>query len=216
MNKQSIRLLSVLGLVTLSLPTFTLIAQAAPFRDAAGVVHFQEMMQTANQKLVIELTGTPLTKNVTANQCGLATVSVPSATIPMPSSIKLGSTIVAVSTLSVAATPKCALNSTTGLYSLATPAPSSFKTIDGKVVVVGQAPSLSQIVEYTGIGKVKTITADKCALAKLGSASSPAPATFKINGANFTTASLSVSVPKRCIGGVKYSPASDNTFPLGM
>ena len=222
MNKQSIRLLSVLVLVTLSLPTFTLIAQAAPFKDAAGVVHFQEMMQTPAQKLVIELTGTPLTKNVTANQCGLATVSVPSATIPMPSSIKLGSTIVSVSSLSVAATPKCALNSTTGTYSLATPAPSSFKTIDGKVVVVGQAPSLSQIVEYTGVGKIKNLTTDKCALAKLGSVSAPAPATFKINGTSFTTANLAVAVPHRCIGGVKYSPVSGGStsggsiFNLGM
>ena len=208
MNKQSIRLLSALGLATLSLPTFATIATAAPFKDAAGIVYFQDASQVAAQKLTIELTGTPLTKNVTANQCGLATVPVPSATVPMPSSIKLGNTIVNVASLSVAATPKCSLNSTTGTYSLATPAPNSFKTIDGKVVVVGQAPSLSQVAEYTGIGKVKNVTADKCGMAKLGSTSAPAPSSFKLGGNTYTTSSLSVAAPKRCIGGVKYVPAS--------
>jgi|GEM_PF-2727673 len=208
MNKQSIRLLSVLGLATLSLPAFATIATAMPFKDAAGVVYFQESWQTPAQKLVIELTGSSLTKNVIANQCGLATVPVPSATVPMPPSIKLGTTIVDVASLSVAATPKCGLNSTTGTYSLATPAPNSFKTIDGKVVVVGQAPSLSQVAEYTGVGKIKNLTTDKCALAKLGSTSAPAPSSFKFNGSSFTTSSLSTAVPNRCIGGVKYSPAT--------
>ena len=203
MNKR-FAVLPVLALVgSLSIPT---IAQAAPFKDAAGVVYFQDAGQTAAQKLTIQLTGSPVTKNVTANQCGLATVPVPSATVPMPASIKIGATIVDVSSLSVAATPKCALNSTTGTYALATPAPTNFKTIDGKVVVIGQPASLSQIVEYTGVGKVKTATADKCGMAKLGSTSAPAPSTFQFGGTNYTTASLPVAIPNRCIGGIKYAP----------
>lgn len=198
--------LSILGLAMIAGPLLAKPVQAAPFKDAAGIVYFQDAGQTVGQKLTIELTGTPVTKTATANQCGLLTVPLPGTGIVIPASIKVGSTIVNVSSLSIAATPKCALNSTTGTYSLLTPAAGNFKTIDGKVVVVGQTPSLGQVVEYTGLGKTKTLTADKCAMAKLGSASVPAPMSFKFMATDYTTSSLSVGVPNRCVGGVRYAP----------
>jgi hypothetical protein len=206
MKNFSSRVLPILSLAIVAAPSIAPIAQAAPFKDAAGVVYFQDAGQTVGQKLTIELTGTPVTKNATANQCGVLTVPLPGTGLVMPSSIKVGSTIVNVSSLSVAATPKCTLNSTTGVYALATPLTTNSKTIEGKVLVIGQTPSLGQVVEYTGLGKSKTVTADKCSMAKLGSTSAPAPSSFKFMGNDYSLASLSVGVPNRCIGGVRYAP----------
>ncbi|MCX5965058.1 MAG: hypothetical protein NT070_18595 [Cyanobacteria bacterium] len=179
-------------------------AQAAPFKDAAGVVHFQDAGQTVGQKLNLELTGTPLTRSVVTNQCGLVTIPVPSATVPIPTNVQLGTTNIDTTYLPVSATPKCALNTTTGTYSLLTPVTGNFKTISGQVVVVNQTPSLAQLVQYTGVGKSKVLTVGKCGEAKLGSASAPAPITFKFSGTDYTTASLPMAVPARCIGGIKY------------
>jgi hypothetical protein len=211
MQKLSSRLLSILGLAAIVVPSMAMNAQAAPFKDAAGVVYFQDAGQTVGQKLTIELTGTPVTKNATANQCGVLTVPLPGTGLVMPSSIKVGTTIVDVSSLSVGATPKCTLNATTGTYSLATPLTGNIKTIEGKILVVGQTPSLGQVVEYTGLGKSKTVTADKCAMAKLGSTSAPAPSTFKFMGNDYSLASLSVSIPNRCIGGIRYAPVGSSS-----
>lgn len=178
---------------------------AAPFKDATGAVHIQDGL-TAAQKVTLELTGTPLSKKVTVNPCGLATIGAPSSTLGMPGFISVGGNSIDTSSLSIAGTPKCTLNATTGVYELATSVANNFKTTSGQVVLVNQTPGSQLIVEYTGINKTKIVTANACGLIKTGSAASPAPATFKYEGNDYTTASLPIAVPARCIGGIKYVP----------
>jgi hypothetical protein len=178
---------------------------AAPFKDAAGSVHIQDGL-TATQKVTLELTGTPLSKKVTVTPCGLATIGAPSSTLAMPGSISVAGNSIDTTSLPIAGTPKCTLNTTTGVYGLATPVTGNFKTTSGQVVLINQTAGSQLTVEYTGINKTKIVTANACGLIKTGSAASPAPATFKYEGTDYTTASLPIAVPARCINGIKYVP----------
>lgn len=209
MNKQSIRLLSVLGLATLSLPAFATIATAAiVFKDASGKVYLENSF-TAKEKTFIDLTTSPLTKKSVANNCGLVVVNPPSTTIPMPASITVSSTSDTVtvpntSTLTAGAIPKCVLNASTGIYSLATPMPTMIRTATGQVVIPGKAAQSQWTASYEGLFKKKALTADLCGLVGFGSTSNPAPATFNFLGSSYTTSSLPTRAPSRCIKGVKY------------
>ena len=176
---------------------------AVPFKDATGKVHIQDAGILVGQKVIVG-TDTPITKNVIYNQCGIATVSAPSSTIPMPGSITINGVSVDVASLPTGVVPKCTLSG--GSFVSSIPVSANFKTADGKVGLVGNA-NTAAIVGYTGVFKTKSYTANKCALVSFGSLSAPAPATFSFGGTNYTTASLPVQVPARCIGGVKYVPA---------
>ena len=202
---KSTQILLGVGVLSIALPVLALPALATPFKDATGAVHFQTGL-TASQKINLELTGTPVTKKIKANQCGLLTIGAPSTSVPMPGSISVAGSAIDTTSLAVAGTPKCSLNSTSGQYELATPVTSNFRTTTGSVVLVSQTPGAEITVEYTGINKIKSVTANKCGLAKLGSTSSPAPATFKFDGTDYNTASLQVKVPDRCIQDMRFTP----------
>lgn len=176
---------------------------ATPFKDAAGSVHIQDGY-TASQKVSLELTGTPVTKSVKYNQCGLVTIGNPSTSVLMPATITVAGNAVTVASLPLQVTPKCVLNATSGAYSLATPAPANFRTVTGQVVMVGGTPNAAVVVGYDGINKMKSVSANACGFVKLGTTALPAPANFKLDGIDYVTDSLPVQVPSRCIKGVKY------------
>jgi len=177
---------------------------AAPFKDATGKVHIQDSGMTIGQKVILG-TDTPITKNVIYNQCGIGVLSAPSTTVPMPSAITVNGVSVDVASLPTGVVPKCTLSG--GSFVSSIPVSANFKTADGKVGLIGTA-NTAAIVGYTGVFKTKSYTANKCALVSFGSLSSPAPATFAFNGTTYTTATLPIAIPARCIGGVKYVPAT--------
>lgn len=178
-------------------------AIAAPFKDATGKVYIQDSGMTIGQKVIVG-TNTPITKNVIYDQCGIGVLSAPSTTVPMPSAITVNGVSVNVASLPTGVVPKCTLSG--GSFVSSIPVSANFKTADGKVGLVGTA-NTAVVVGYTGVFKTKSYTADKCALVSFGSLSAPAPATFSFGGTSYTTASLPVQVPARCIGGIKYVPA---------
>lgn len=197
-------------LVTLIASSLTAVAsasivRAAPFKDTLGVIHIQDAGIIAAQKIPIA-TNTPITKNTTFNQCGLATVSAPSSTIPMPGSVKVNASAVNVLALPIGVMPKCAIG-TGGTYSFSIPTTANFKTSDGKLGIIGTA-NTAAIISYDGVFKSKNLTANKCGMASLGSTTSPAPTSFGYGGVTYTTASLPVKVPNRCINAVRYAPVT--------
>jgi hypothetical protein len=208
MTKKKVNSLIALATIT-TISSIAITAQAAPFKDALGKVYIQDSGIVVGQKLIIG-TDTAVIKNGVFNQCGILTVSAPSTTILMPSTITVNGGSVDVATLPVGVMPKCAFSATTGGYALSIPTTASFKTADGKVGIVGAANSAGAIV-YDGVFKPRSITADKCGMASLGSAASPAPNTFTYGGMSYTKASLTVKVPDRCIGGTRYTPVGSGS-----
>jgi hypothetical protein len=172
-------------------------ALAAPFKDADGNIHIQNL--TASQKIDIQH-GTHTTKRV-ANGCGLVTVSKPSSIPVMPSSIVVGTDTIDVAALPVQTTPKCTNNV------LAETRSTNYKTASGTVVVVGKTSGVSYDVTFTGVPTTRTSTANACGFVRISnSATRPAPTSFTYGGQSYDTAALPTQIPSRCYNGIKFVP----------
>ncbi len=186
---------ALIGLASLSVLTAIAPAFAAPFKDADGNIHFQDGL-TANQKVEYEAGG--LERKVVANYCGLLIVPVPTSAA-MPGSITVDGAAVDTSTLPVQSVPSCTNNVLKEARS------ANFKDANGRVVLVNKTAGVQSTVVYTGVPAVKSLTANTCGYARIGnSTTTPAPASFNYGGSSYTTSTLPVSIPNRCIDGKKF------------
>ncbi|MDX2241408.1 MAG: hypothetical protein NW224_12050 [Leptolyngbyaceae cyanobacterium bins.302] len=184
------RRFALIGLACLSAATAISPAFAAPFKDSDGNIHFQDSL-TPGQKVTYEAGG--LERKVTANYCGLLIISVPS-NAPMPASISVDGAAVDTTSLPVQSVPSCTNNV------LKEPRPANFKDANGRVVLVGKTPGVQSPVIYTGVPSLKSLTANGCGYARIGNSTAyPAPMNFTYGGQSYTTASLPVSIPNKCI-----------------
>jgi hypothetical protein len=180
---------------------FIAISAASPamaqFKDAEGNIHVQNLTPGASATV---LSG-ELTRKVTANFCGLVTVSVPTGQT-MPATVQVGADTITVATLPVQSVPRC-VNSV-----LAEARPANFKDASGRVVVVAKTPGTQYDVVYTGLPATRTLTANACGFIRISNtASRPVPTSFTYNGTTYTTATLPTQNPGLCRSGVKYLPA---------
>lgn len=191
----SIRNFALIGLSVVS--CLSAISPAfAQFKDAQGNIHIQNL--TPAQKVAYEA-GSGLTKKVTTNFCGLLIIGNPSSTVPMPASIDVDGVATDTTTLPVFSVPSCTNNV------LKDPRPANFKDATGRVVLVGKTPGVQSVVSYTGVPLTKSLTANACGYARISSSiTNPAPATFTYLGTAYTTATLPVQIPNRCIDGNKF------------
>jgi hypothetical protein len=193
-------------------------AQAAKvFKDASGKVYIEDNF-TAKQKISIDLNSIPLTKKSIVNNCGIVVIPRPSTTIAMPNSIVSRTNannnpdfvetanIPDVSGFPIYPLPKCRPNPTTGEYSINNELPGVVRTLAGQLAMPEKLPGSEWITTYTGLFKKKSLTADLCGLVKFGTTAKPALVTFAYEGTTYTTASLPIDIPARCIEGVKYVP----------
>ena len=170
----------------------------AQFKDDLGNIHFQTGIAP---NAAVEVSAGELKRSIRGDFCGIVSVGVPT-NAPMPGTISVDGVSINVAGLPVLTKPSCKDNT------LAEPRAANFKDATGRVHVVSKTPGISYEVIYPGVPSLKTYRANVCGLARIGnSATNPAPATFTYNGTAYTTASLPVQVPARCIQGVKFVPA---------
>ena len=194
------RTLALLGLSAIAATAFAPAAMAEVFKDSQGAVYITG--QSPTSKLTITYNDVPRTRSVSANGCGLVVVR-PSTTLPIPATIRVGSTDITVASLTTETIPKC--NGST----LEVPRTQNFKTADGSVVVVGVTPNTAYTVAYNGVGSTRNATANACGFSRL-SASTKYPATGNvgISGTNYNLASVPVKAPPLCRSGILYNPVT--------
>lgn len=180
-----------------------LAAQAAPFKDAGGNVHFQDAGQTPGLSLSIS-TG-ELSRKLTANFCGLLVINKPNATTPIPATINLNLVATDTSAFPTLSLPTCLNNA------LSEPRPTNFKTADGRIVLAAKTPGIQYTVGYPGVPTPKSVSVNGCGYGKItNSTTNPIPATFAFKGTTYTVASLPTQVPNLCLtaGGIstRYGP----------
>lgn len=183
------RRFALIGLACVSALTAIAPALAVPFKDSSGNIHIQDL--TPNQQVTYDAGA--LSKKVTANYCGLLIIGVPT-NAPMPASITVDGATVDTTSLPVLSVPSCTNNVLKEARS------ANFKDANGRVVLVGKTPGVQSTVDYTGVPATKTLTANGCGYARISnSTTSPAPASFTYAGTPYTTASLTTTIPNRCI-----------------
>jgi hypothetical protein len=186
------RAIALAGLSALLLPTVA----NAQFKDADGNIHIQNL--TPGTK--VEISSGELAKKITANFCGLVTISKPTVGA-MPATLGVGTDTITVAGLPVQTIPRCVNGA------LAEARAANFQDATGRVVVVGKTPGTQYDVTYTGTPGVRSLTANLCGFVKISnSTTKPAPATFTYAGTPYTTANLPTQLPGRCLNGIKYLP----------
>jgi len=190
-----LRRFGLVGLACLSAATAISPAFANPFKDDAGNIHIQNL--TAGQKVEYS-SGSGLERKITANYCGLLIIPVPTGAT-MPASITVDGSAVDTTSLTVQSVPTCTNNT------LKESRTTNFKDANGRVILVGKTSGIQSTVLYNGVPAVKSLTANTCGYARISnSVANPAPADFTYNGQPYTTASLTVQTPNRCIDGKKF------------
>jgi hypothetical protein len=183
----------LLGGATLS---FASSAFAAPFKDTTGSIYIQDAAPNTS----VQIQTGELSRKVTANFCGLVTVSVPTGAT-MPASITVGTDAIDTTTLPVQTIPRCVDNA------LAEARPANFKDASGRVVVVGKTPGVGYQVTYPGVPANRSLSSNACGFIKISnSVARPAPTSFTYLGTAYDTASLPTQTPARCIDGIKFVP----------
>ncbi|KAM3093217.1 hypothetical protein ACKFKF_29780 [Phormidesmis sp. 146-12] len=179
-------------------------AQAIPFRDAAGNIHFQDAGQTPG--LSLQASNGDLKRNLVANFCGILPVTNPPAPGVMPASITVAGTTIDTTTLPVQAVPTCINNV------LSEPRAADFKSATGAVYLVGRTPGIRYETTYPGIPAPGSVSVNGCGYGRISNTvARPAPTTFVFGGTTYTTVDLNLQIPNICIttGGVptRYAPA---------
>ena len=194
------RALTLLGLSAIATTAFAPLARAEVFKDNQGAVYITG--QSPTSKLTITYNDVPRTRSISANGCGLVVIR-PSTSLPIPATIKVGSTDITVASLTTETIPKC--NGST----LEVPRTQNFKTADGSVVVVGLTPSTAYTVAYNGVGSTRNATANACGFSRLSASTKyPATGTVAISSTNYNLATVPVKAPPLCRSGILYNPAT--------
>jgi hypothetical protein len=136
-----------------------------------------------------------------AGSCGEIVLS--GSTVGTTPTLKVNSTTVTLDSLPTQLLPTCASGSFAETRS------SNFKTPDGKVVLVGNTPGSSAVIDIPK-STVKTIKINTCGFGSFkGSDSAPLPTGFKVGSKTYSVSALpdAMAAPK-CSSGVGYIPAS--------
>lgn len=173
-------------------------AFAAPIKDTAGNVYISGYAPGAAAS--VTFTSVTQTKSVTTNSCGAFSLK-PTATVPLPNLITIGTTDIDLTTLPTQLKPTC----TAGTWDIAPTG--DFKTSTGEVVLIGRTPNTVFTVSYSG-GAAKSGSANACGIFKVSKSSNFTPT------GNFTTSlepstiySVSSILEKPadiCRNGVRY------------
>lgn len=174
-------------------------AMAEARRDASNNVYITGFSANSTQDITFD--GTPRTRSVQANRCGVAKV-FPSLSYAAATKITLNSIQFNIPTLPVASPGTCSV--VNGAYvSVNAPTATRFKDAIGAIYFQGLAPSSAQVVSYPELSLGRKITANACGYIKISSTtSSPLTSTtrIKVNGdpIGFTVGSLDTVVAPIC------------------
>ncbi len=174
-------------------------AKAETRKDALNNVYINELVPGSVHN--ISLDGTPRTRTVTANRCGVAKLSA-SLSYSAATQISLASVVSDLSTLPVASPGSC--SSVAGVYTLVdAPTATRFKDAIGAVYVQGVPASSEQVFSYPELFVSRKITANACGYVKVSSTiSSPLTGATVIKFDNdpigFTVGDLSTTIAPSC------------------
>lgn len=208
MNRKKLK--QLVALAGLSMVAAPMMAQLGAIAAPTGFMTHKDSMKgdvyfggTPNAELSVMVGGVEGKRNLTASACGIATLK-PSTTRPIPATFKIGVNTITVANLPTQLLPKCLTNG-----QLEESRTQNFKTSDGTVVIVGQAPSASITMTYDDtIGRKVKMNA--CGFGKLtNSSTSPfaAAVTFTpAGGSMLTYGAIAAQYPWLCREGVTYKP----------
>ena len=145
-----------------------------------------------NTDLSVAVGGLEATRNLTASACGVATIR-PSLSRPIPATFKIGAKTINTANLPTQLLPKCLPSG-----QLEEARTADFKTAEGAVVIVGQAPSAAIVMSFADT-KERKVKMNACGWGKISNPTAnpfTGATSFRPFGATSTTMYSHDSNPK--------------------
>jgi len=189
----------------LSLAAIATLAQIAPSvfaqaitKDSTGRIYVRG--NTASQPASFSFSGSPQTRRVLANQCGV--IVIPALNGGLPSSVQVSGSVINPSSLPTGTIPRCVNGS------LEVPVSGDFTTPTFQTVVVNKTPNLAVDAIITGT-RERSYTADACGTIRITSSASFNPGdSFSVGGGSATSVSaIPTTNPPLCRTGILYLPS---------
>ena len=178
--------------------------QAAPppdvFRAPDGdVIIHGATAPAAGLSLPVEFVGEGRSSRLRANYCGEVAITITSSRPNLGNSLtitdELGTTNVDISTLTEQTRPRCVGQT------LEEPRTGNYVTPDGDVILMGRTPGLYSEVSFNDLNRTSNRRSNGCGFIQLSnSARNPLPAVLKIDGTDYTIATLQEADPPVCRG----------------
>lgn len=196
MNRKKIAA-ALAAISTLALGTMPASAEMVVKRDAQNNVYVAGMSSGASTE--VGFGGNVRTRNVQANNCGVARIST-SLAYSSATKVKVGDTESVIADLPVKTPGGCTLSN--GSYtSVNPPTETRFKDAIGNIYVQGLTANSNQVVSYPDLSVTRRTTANACGYFRIANSTS-APITnatvLKVGPTSYTVGSLATVLSPGC------------------